>query len=99
MTSEYMHIPGPCDHKIVVPGSLVQGGNFQSLKALREQDCFHSSVKFLLEISVSEVSLPSLGPTYKELELVSWSWACLGLLLPGRNQRERLDPPNVTMGQ
>lgn len=82
----------------------MQGGSFQSLRILREQDCLHcfqSSVKFLLGVSghVSEVSLPRLHPTYKKLELVAWSWAFLGLLLPGRNQRERLDPPSVTKGQ
>ena len=44
------------------------------------------------------MSLPHLHLTYKKLEFVFWSWACLGLLLPGRNQRERLDLPNVTRG-
>lgn len=34
LTSEYMDILGPCDHKIVIPGSLVEDGSFQSLKAL-----------------------------------------------------------------
>jgi hypothetical protein len=103
LTSKYIHIPGPCDHKIVIPGSLVEDGSFQSLKALWELDCSHcfrSSPKCLLGISghVSKVSLPHLHLTYKKLEFVFWSWACLGLLLPGRNQRERSDLPNVTRG-